>query len=172
MSVRELLPYGAVIGAGGVALLLVVRPPALRLVGLVLLAVGLIPLVLHEQPSIGDRLQAHPVLAVPAAARRARRCSSSARAIAVRWPWLVVAGCLDRGPASAAARSTVARRITCCRCTRSSSCGLAAHAYEIVRGRARPPALGILGPALAAWVRARERVAVLDVEPRTRARSP
>ncbi|MDX6524820.1 MAG: hypothetical protein QOI43_331, partial [Gaiellales bacterium] len=44
VSVRELLPYGAVIGAGGVALLLVVRPAALRLAGTVLLAIGLVPL--------------------------------------------------------------------------------------------------------------------------------
>jgi hypothetical protein len=51
-----------VIGAGGVALLLVARPAALRLAGIVLLAIGLVPLVLHEQPSLGDRLQAHPLL--------------------------------------------------------------------------------------------------------------
>ena len=107
MSVRELLPYGAVIGAGGVALLLVVRPPALRLVGLVLLAVGLMPLVLHEQPSIGDRLQAHPVLvaarvlvALVAARRSARRSRCAG-------PGSWSRGACRR-PSSAAARSAVA----------------------------------------------------------------
>jgi O-antigen ligase len=150
MSVRELLPYGAVIGAGGVALLLVVRPPALRLVGLVLLGVGLIPLVLHEQPAIGDRLQAHPLLAIPALLGALVLLVVGA-SIAVRWPWLVVAGCLVAGlrlplrdPPSPADHLLPLYTFL--------SCGLAAHAYEIVRGRARPPALGILGPALATWV--------------------
>ena len=69
----------------------------------------------------------------------------------MRWPWLVVAGCLVAGlrlplrdPPSPADHLLPLYTFL--------SCGLAAHAYEIVRGRARPPALGILGPALAAWV--------------------
>jgi O-antigen ligase len=150
VSVRELLPYGAVIGAGGVALLLVVRPPALRLAGLVLLAIGLVPLVLHEQPSIGDRLQAHPIL-IPAAAVGLVVGLVVGGAVALRWPWLVVAGCVIAG-LRLPLRDPPAPSDHLVPLYAFLACGLAAHAYEIVRRRARPPALGLLGPALAAWV--------------------
>jgi O-antigen ligase len=150
VTVRELLPYGAVIGAGGVALLLVVRPPALRLVGLVLLAVGLVPLVLHEQPSLGDRLQAHVVL-IPVAAIALVAGLAVGGALALRWPWLVVAGCVIAG-LRLPLRDPPAPSDHLLPLYAFLACGLAAHAYELVRRRARPPALGPLGPALGAWV--------------------
>jgi O-antigen ligase len=150
MSVRELLPYGASIGAVGVALLLVARPAVLRLAGLVLLAVGLVPLILHEQPGIGDRLQAHPILAPPAAVAAVVLLVVGAT-IALRWPWLVVAGCLIAGlrlplrnPPSPADHLLPLYAFL--------ACGLVAHGYEVARRRARPPALGVVGPALALWV--------------------
>jgi O-antigen ligase len=150
VSVRELLPYGAVIGAVGVALLLCARPAVLRLAGVVLLGIGLVPLILHEQPSIGDRLQAHPVLAPPALAV-ALVLLAAGTWIALRWPWLVVAGCVIAGlrlplrdPPSPADHLLPLYAILVC--------GLVAHAVEVVRGRADRPSLGPLGPALAAWV--------------------
>jgi O-antigen ligase len=150
MSVRELLPYGAVIGAVGVALLLVARPAVLRLAGVVLLGIGLVPLTLHEQPSIGDRLQAHPVLAPPALIVGVALVAAGSW-VALRWPWLVVAGCLIAGlrlplsmtPSPADHLLPLYAILVC---------GLVAHAVEVVRGRAGGPALGLLGPALAAWV--------------------
>jgi O-antigen ligase len=150
VSVRELLPYGAVIGAGGVALLLVARPPALRLAGLVLLAVGVTPLILHEQPSLGDRLQAHVVL-VPVALVALVAGLVVGGAIALRWPWLIVAGCVIAG-LRLPLRDPPAPSDHLLPLYALLACGLAAHAYELVRRRARPPALGLLGPALAAWV--------------------
>jgi O-antigen ligase len=150
MSVRELLPYGAVIGAVGVALLLIARPAVLRLAGVALLGIGLVPLILHEQPSIGDRLQAHPVL-VPPALVAALVLLAAGTWVARRWPWLVVAGCVIAGlrlplrdPPSPADHLLPLYAILIC--------GLVAHAVEVVRGRAGRPALGLLGPALAAWV--------------------
>lgn len=150
MSVRELLPYGAVIGAGGVALLLVARPPAARLAGLVLLAVGLTPLVLHEQPSLGDRLQGHPLL-IPVAAIALVVGLGVGGAIALRWPWLVVAGCVLAG-LRLPLRDPPAPSDHLLPLYAFLACGLVAHAYELVRGRGRAPGLGLLGPALAAWV--------------------
>jgi hypothetical protein len=150
VSVRELLPYGAVIGAGGVALLLVARPPAVRLLGLGLLAIGVLPLVLHEQPSLGDRLQAHPLL-IPLAAVALVAGIAAGGAVAQRWPWLVVAGCVIAG-LRLPLRDPPAPSDHLLPLYVVLACGLAAHAYELVRGRARPPALGLLGPALAAWV--------------------
>lgn len=150
MSVRELLPYGAVIGAGGVALLLVVRPPVLRLAGLVLLAVGLVPLVLHEQPSLGDRLQAHPILIPPAIIAVVVGLVVGG-AVALRWPWLVVAGCVLAG-LRLPLRNPPTPSDHLLPLYLFLGCGLAAHAYETVRRRARAPELGPLGPALAAWV--------------------
>jgi O-antigen ligase len=150
VSVRELLPYGAVIGAGGVAVLLVVRPAALRLAGVVLLAIGLVPLVLHEQPSLGDRLQAHPVLIPPVVVVLAIGLVAGG-ATAARWPWLVVAGCVIAG-LRLPLRDPPAPSDHLLPLYAFLACGLAAHAYELVRRRGRPPALGVLGPALAAWV--------------------
>ncbi|HEY1479477.1 MAG TPA: O-antigen ligase family protein [Gaiellales bacterium] len=150
MTVRELLPYGAVIGAGGVALLLLARASVLRLLGLALLAIGLVPQILHEQPSIGDRLQAHPVLIVPALVAGALALAAGTW-VALRWPWLVVAGCVIAGlrlplrdPPSPADHLLPLYAML--------ACGLLAHAVELVRGRASKPALGLLGPALAGWV--------------------
>jgi O-antigen ligase len=150
VSVRELLPYGAVIGAVGVALLLVARPAVLRLAGIVLLGIGLVPLVLHEQPGIGDRLQAHPILAPPALIA-ALVLLAAGTWVALRWPWLVVAGCVIAGlrlplrdPPSPADHLLPLYAILIC--------GLVAHAVELVRGRVERPALGLLGPALAGWV--------------------
>jgi O-antigen ligase len=139
-----------VIGAGGVALLLVVRPAALRLAGIVLLAIGLVPLVLHEQPSLGDRLQAHPLL-VPVAAVALVVGLVVGGAIASRWPWLVLAGCVIAG-LRLPLRDPPAPSDHLVPLYAFLACGFAAHAYELVRRRARPPALGPLGPALAAWV--------------------
>jgi hypothetical protein len=139
-----------VIGAGGVALLLVVRPAALRLAGIVLLAIGLVPLVLHEQPSLGDRLQAHPLLLPPAAVALVVGLAIGG-AIAARWPWLVVAGCVVAG-LRLPLRDPPAPSDHLLPLYAFLACGLAAHAYELIRRRARPPALGVLGPALAAWV--------------------
>jgi O-antigen ligase len=139
-----------VIGAGGVALLLVARPYALRLAGIVLLAIGLVPLVLHEQPSLGDRLQAHPLLLPPAAVALVVALVVGG-ALASRWPWLVVAGCVVAG-LRLPLRDPPAPSDHLLPLYAFLACGLAAHAYELVRRRARPPALGPLAPALAAWV--------------------
>jgi O-antigen ligase len=139
-----------VIGAGGVALLLVVRPAALRLAGVVLLAVGLVPLILHEQPSLGDRLQAHPMLVAPAVIVLVIGLVAGG-AIAARWPWLVIAGCVIAG-LRLPLRDPPAPSDHLLPLYALLACGLAAHVYELVRRRAHPPALGALGPALAAWV--------------------
>jgi O-Antigen ligase len=150
MSVRDLLPYGALVSALGVALLLAARPTLVRLAGLVLLAVGLVPQILHEQPSIGDRLQAHPVLIAPAAIGAVVLLAVGAW-IALRWPWLIVAGCVVAGlrlplrdPPSPADHLLPLYALL--------ASGLVAHGYELVKGRAVRPGLGVLGPALGAWV--------------------
>ncbi len=132
-------------------MLLVVRAASLRLGGLVLLAVGLVPLILHEQPSIGDRLQAHVVLIPLRGDRgrrraRRRRCARAALAVARgrrmrRSPGLRLP---LRDPPVPSDHLLPLYALL--------ACGLAAHAYELVRGRARAPELGPLGPALAAWV--------------------
>ena len=104
------------------------------------------------------------MLAVPAVvarARPARRRRGDRGALAVarrrRLP--------HRGPPPAAARSSVARRSPAAAVHVPRRAGSRRTPTRSSAARARPPALGILGPALAAWVRARERVAVLDVEP-------
>jgi O-antigen ligase len=139
-----------VIGAGGVALLLVARPAALRLAGLVMFAIGVVPLALHEKPSLGDRLQAHPLL-VPLAAVVLVVGLVVGGAIASRWPWLLVAGCVIAG-LRLPLRDPPTPSDHLIPLYAFLACGLAAHAYELVRRRAGPPALGPLGPALAAWV--------------------
>jgi O-antigen ligase len=161
MGVRDLLPYGALIAAVGVALLLAARPVVLRLSGLVLLAIGLVPQVLHEQPSIGDRLQAHPIL-VPPAVIAALIALAIGTWLALRWPWLVVVGCVIAG-LRLPVRDPPAPSDSLLPLYAILVCGLVAHAVELVRGRVRGrglgllgraegPGLGPLGPALAVWV--------------------
>jgi O-antigen ligase len=147
---RELAPYAGVVAALGVALLLLARPVPARLAGIVLFGVGVAGVGLYREPSFRDRLSDRP-LVWGAAMVVGLAIVAAAGIVASRWMWLppallAVAGLripysTDPTPTQGLVPVYAAVAI-----------GLAALAWRLLRGRARPVRLGYVGPALAVIV--------------------
>jgi O-antigen ligase len=136
----ELLPIAGLVAAVGVALLLVERSAVVRMVGVVTLALGSVPLIDAQAPPLSHALDRSPVL-LGAAGAGAFAAFVLGTVVALRWPWLIpVAGLV------------IALRFPLANPIRPAhfllplyavlACGLAALVWNTIRHRASSPDLG------------------------------